>query len=304
MPRIGGLLKKQRDDIKCSYCGKVLGRRYIEDHWKLHQKRPPIHPSNTAIKDMVKEIMPKSNIFNFFSVATNTNHNIDNDIIDEVAEQTPEPQPQPSQATIIYDMFAAMSKDAVEKDKIITQTGYLLQSIKEILDMIREKRDCINVDMFVERNENDYQSLYDLLLQSRITFKTTENLLINIEKIVEMREYDVCNLEDLLLKFSFHGLRISEHEDDECLLYCCCCTKDPSYPKQGRGTIKSGLINDKYRYKDEDNINLWRSTKRICNDHFHHDNGHFMHLESNKDRFKDLNFRCKYNQFGVENGIR
>ena len=51
------LLKKQKDEVKCSICGNVLQRRHIVAHWKMHAKKQPIHPSDVAFKDMSLDII-------------------------------------------------------------------------------------------------------------------------------------------------------------------------------------------------------------------------------------------------------
>ena len=67
----------------------------------------------------------------------------------------------------------------------------------------------MNIDMFVEGDNTDYDSVFNLLIQSKIVFQKTEFLLKNLQQIIESRDYEVCSLEDLLIKFYFHGLRIT-----------------------------------------------------------------------------------------------
>ena len=96
-------------------------RRYVAAHWKQHQERPAIHPTNVVHKDMVREIISSSNIKIIFRVVSNDNKhqnlyaNDDNkEETKEIIEQTTGTQPTSSQSTA-FDMSEAMFKDLLER---------------------------------------------------------------------------------------------------------------------------------------------------------------------------------------------
>ena len=205
-----------------------------------------------------------------------------------------------TQQKTLPDMFQEISKELLDRDKMISETGYLLASVHEVLDLMRDERNKLDLNMFIQKEENGYESSFDVMMGSKVTFVRTERLLKNLELVIKSRDFEITSLEDALIKFAFHGLRISEHDkckENECLLYCVNCCKDPVYPSKGRGKIKTGLIINKKDYKAKENIKEWLSTKRVMKYHFYDNNGHFFKLDCNKERFEDLEHQCQYNQF-------
>ena len=207
-------------------------------------------------------------------------------------EQTPGPQ-QVQQT--ISDMFGNISKQLMERDNMLDEAGYLLSKIHEILNVMRND---MSMEMFVERDANDYNSVFNYLLQSKTVFGKTQSILENLELILKNKEMDVVSLQDLLIKFSFHGLRMTEHEeckDNEYLLYCNCCCNKPKYPKDGRGRITQGLVINVVDYKS--NLNKWLSTKKLIRMHFWNNYKHYWSLDYNKNKFDDMEFEAQFNQF-------
>ena len=85
-----------------------------------------------------------------------------------------------------------------------------------------------------------------------------------------------------MLKFTFHGLRMSEHEDckqGECLLYCNKCTSSPTYPSKGRGKLKTGYVIYKYSYKGD--AKTWACAEKTVKHHFYKNEIHFLALDCN-----------------------
>ncbi len=161
----------------------------------------------------------------------------------------------------------------------------------------------IFVDDLIQSPENDYDGVLDAVFESKTTFEKTEKLLKDVKRLIELKEIEVFCLEDLLIKYCFHGLRASNHNEcneDECLLFCNVCCADPKYPCNKRGSIKIGLVVKKYDYKkDKQMMTSWRSTKQICAEHFFKNELHFRNLNCNKDKWKKNYIEAQLNQFRV-----
>ena len=70
--------------------------------------------------------------------------------------------------------------------------------------MLKKKRNDININMFTERNCNECDSMFHVLLQSKTICHKTEEMLKNLQHILESREYKIVSLEGSLIKFTFH----------------------------------------------------------------------------------------------------
>eukprot|EP01083_Nonionella_stella_P112359 330414_1 len=310
MGKCKSLLPKQNDPVECTTCGDTFARKYTDSHWRKHQTKLPIHSEDIPISQRVVTVKPKSNLTNLWSKSntpkiktkkqTNdmkyeTGRNI-LCVLHEASENMQQVQPT------LIDIYNKIESDLHEKENIVNDAAYLLTSVRDILQSIDGVGDTLSLADFCETPENDYTSLIGNLVEQKMIFNKTEQLLKNIQSLVQSKEYEIWSLEDALLKFHFHGLRLSEHDNceaGEALLYCNVCCKDPIYPSKGRGSIKTGLVTRLDDYK-EDSI-TWRSTKQCCRNHFYGNTSsvHFLNLDCNKAVFERKCLEAKLNQFKV-----
>ena len=171
MPRSKGVLKAARDKVKCSFCNKVIERRYIDNHWRRYRTQLPIHPSDVSSSQMAVEIIPTSNILNWVKPQTQQPISDDNKENQLGAPQTPPPFRAPLLQSTIHDVFKKISKDVIERNKLMTESGHLISSIGDLLQSLKQNNRKMNIDMFVEGDSTDYDSVFDLLLQSKIVFQ-------------------------------------------------------------------------------------------------------------------------------------
>ena len=80
------------------------------------------------------------------------------------------------------NMFKVMSTESLENNKLITESGYLLSTITEVLDVIKMKKNCIKIDKLIENCDNDHESVYHVLLQSKTSLDKTQKVLSSLEK--------------------------------------------------------------------------------------------------------------------------
>eukprot|EP01084_Bolivina_argentea_P243302 407911_1 len=295
MPKHKSVLPSPHDIVQCTVCNNTFERRCHTNgsHWRKYKTSYPIHSNDIPMDQRVNEIIPKSNLLAMWKI---------DDKHTKVARPTPTltlKNKSKKQVSLI-DIYSTIKSNLIEKNKLMQDHEYLIQSIHSKLQIIKKTNNKIDVNAFIENAENEYESSYAILSDIQNTFTQTQTFLENIKRLVAYTEFDVHSFEALLVHFHFWGLRATEHDkcsEGEVLIYCSICCKDPIYPTKDRGSIWSGLIVNIHKYKD--NLILWRSTKQICKSHFFFDTGHKMNMECNKNVFANKCFTAKLNQLKI-----
>ena len=126
MGRHKSVLKGTKDNVKCSFCKRVIQRRSLNTHWNNHQTQLPIHPPTPYNKRAI-EIKPTSNIHNYFTTTIKTKqtappNNNDKDADDgDVGMKLPEPPSsiqrliQPTVQPKIQEVFGQVSKELLDR---------------------------------------------------------------------------------------------------------------------------------------------------------------------------------------------
>eukprot|EP01084_Bolivina_argentea_P262497 443921_1 len=198
-------------------------------------------------------------------------------------------QPIQRQRTI-FECFDRIIEKQNTKIDMMTNETFLCDQIRQILDELKDKSDTLKLIDFTENEKNGYQSVFDSLFESKAMFGKT---IVVMECVMDMMVHkvgDVMGNDELLIKYNFHGLRATEHEDckeNEVLIYCNICCKVPVYPKSGYGIIKSGRIIYKRltrkQRKEEKYKRHWHTTKQVCKDHFVKDTQHWHNIHFGAD---------------------
>ncbi len=162
----------------------------------------------------------------------------------------------------------------------------LFEQMQSVMDELKSNSDEIKLINVTENEKNGYQSIFDVMLASKATFSKTIVFLQCVMDMLGQKIAEVWDLPDLLVKYNFHGLRATEHEqckENEVLLYCNVCCKCPIYPSVGNGLIKTGRIQHKvrpYDEKKEERDKHWTCTKVVCYNHFTKDSEHWSNMKS------------------------
>ncbi len=158
MPAPKKVLPRAHDKVKCKVCGRTIERRNIKTHWKTinNKNNWQYHDPNIPMDCRVDEIIPKSNLLSMWKKKATTKRNntitsiqpndiqSDMDIVhdDEDTKAMESSSNDQQQQLKISDMCKKIEKELIERDKLMSDTEYLISCMNGVLDMINDTNIC------------------------------------------------------------------------------------------------------------------------------------------------------------------